>query len=149
MQYIEAPNEIETRAKKLFLAGSISGAPDWQRYVVPKLKYLDIAVYNPRRENFPIKDPSAAVEQISWEHKYLNAADLISFWFCEETIGPIVLYECGAWTKTSKPIIIGMDPGYERRKDVEIQTKLERPGVPIVYSLDDLVKGIYALIEGR
>jgi hypothetical protein len=147
MQYIEAPNEIETRAKKLFLAGAITDAPDWQKIVVSKIDDLDIAVYNPRRANFPIDDPSAALEQITWEHKYLNAADMISFWFCKETIAPITLYECGTWTKTSKPIIIGMDPGYKRRQDVEIQTKLERPDVAIVYSLDDLVKGIYNIIS--
>ena len=143
MQYIEAPDEIETRAKKLFLAGSITDAPDWQKDVLGKIEDLDIAVYSPRRKNFPIDDPSEALKQITWEHKYLNTADMISFWFCKETAAPITLYELGAWTKTDKPIIIGMDPKYERRQDVEIQTELERPNLKIVYSLDDLVKGIY------
>jgi hypothetical protein len=147
MQYIEAPNEINSRSKKLFIAGAITGAHDWQKTVVSKIGDLDIAVYNPRRANFPIDDPSAAKEQITWEHKYLNVADMISFWFCKETQAPIALYELGAWTKTSKPIIIGMDPEYERRQDVEVQTKLERPDVLIVYSLDDLVKGIYSLMS--
>ena len=146
MQYIEAPNEIETKAKKLFLAGAITGAPEWQKTVLDKMGDLDIAVYNPRRKNFPIDDPSAALKQITWEHKYLNAADMISFWFCKETMGPIVLFELGAWTKTDKPLVVGMDPEYERRQDVEIQTKLERPDLKIVYSLDDLVKGIYDLL---
>jgi hypothetical protein len=79
MQYIEAPNKIETADKKLFLAGAITGAPDWQKEVVAKLNTLNIAVYNPRRANFPIDDPKAAVAQISWEHEYLNKADIISF----------------------------------------------------------------------
>ena len=36
MQYIEAPNETETKAKKLFLAGAITGAPEWQKTVLDK-----------------------------------------------------------------------------------------------------------------
>lgn len=145
MQYIEAPKNVETSLKKLFIAGSITGAPNWQKEVVDKIKDLDIAVYNPRRANFPIDDPDASLEQITWEHKYLNKADLISFWFSKETMAPIVLYELGAHSKTSKPIIVGMDPDYKRRQDVEIQTKLERPDVPVVYSLDNLVEEIFKI----
>jgi hypothetical protein len=145
MQYIEAPNNVGTSLKKLFLAGSITGAPDWQKEIIDKIKNLDIAIYNPRRANFPIDNPDAALEQITWERKYLNKADLISFWFSKETMAPIVLYELGAHSKTSKPIIIGMDPDYKRRQDVEIQTKLERPDAPVVYSLNALVEEIFKI----
>ena len=43
---------------------------------------------------------------------------------------------------TSKPIFIGVDPKYQRRQDVEIQTKLARPEIEIVYSLEDLANQI-------
>ena len=39
-----------------------------------------------------------------------------------------------------------MDRDYERRSDVVIQTKLERPDIDIVFSLDDLVRGVYDLL---
>lgn len=143
MKYIEAVNDIHTdipwNFKRLFLAGSITGATDWQEYVVSKIKDLNIVVYNPRRKKFPINDPNVAYEQIEWEHKALRKAEIISFWFAKETMAPITLYELGAWSMTHKDIIIGVDPDYPRKQDVQIQTKLLRPDINIVYSLDDLI----------
>ena len=146
MLYIEAPKNKSTDKLKLFLAGSITDAPDWQKEVVERLEAFDIAVLNPRRKNFPMEDPDAAREQITWEHDSLKDADMISFWFAKESLAPITLYELGAWTKTGKPIVIGVDPKYRRKQDVEIQTSLERPEIPICYSLDDLVENIRAMI---
>ena len=139
--YVEAPVYKDLRnVKSVFLAGGISGCEPWQDYVTKALKDLDIAVLNPRRKNFPMDDPGAAFTQIKWEHDNLRKADSICFWFCKETECPIVLYELGAWSMTSKPIVIGIDPNYSRKQDVEIQTKLVRPDVKVVYSLDDMIE---------
>lgn len=141
MIYIEALNEPKHFIRRsLFLAGGITGCPDWQADVVGLLKDSDIVVFNPRRKDFPIHDPNAARKQIEWEHEYLRMADAILFWFPCETLCPIVLYELGAWSMTAKPLAVGIHPDYQRRQDVEIQTKLARPDVAIVYSLPDLVK---------
>jgi hypothetical protein len=144
MIYIEAPNNIETKAKKLFLAGAISGAPDWQRTLIEMIEDLgmDIAVYNPRRKDFK-DNPRDAIEQIEWEFRALREADYISFWFCKETIAPIALFELGAWTATSKPLVVGIASGYELRLDVETQVRLARPDVPILYNLSDLASEIF------
>ena len=99
---------------------------------------MAFVLFNPRRENFPIGDPLAAPEQIKWEYDYLRMADAILFWFPCETICPIVLYELGAWSRSDKPLFVGVHPDYRRRADVEIQTGLARPDVDIVYSLDAL-----------
>lgn len=147
MTYVEAPHRVEVNKKSIFLAGGITGCPDWQKKIVEKIKDLDIVIYNPRRANFDISDPNASKIQIEWEHDMLRKADVISFWFCKETIQPITLYELGAHTVTSKPLIIGMDKGYERKDDVEIQTKLERPGTEFVYSLKDLSDRIFKLFN--
>ena len=151
MTYIEAPKRNFTKDKKsLFLAGGITDCPDWQRTIINSLNDLDVTIFNPRRKNFPINDPNAAQEQITWEFDMLRQADIIIvFWFCSETMCPIVLYELGAHSMTNKPIIIGLDPNYSRRQDVEIQTKLQRPDVKIVYSLDDLTKSIRAQITNK
>jgi hypothetical protein len=140
MIYVEAPNKgpVGGTIPSLFLAGAITGAPQWQDELVKDLENLNLVVYNPRRKNFPIHDPSAAAAQIKWEFDNLRKASMISFWFCKETMGPIVLFELGAHLMTPKPIVIGMDPGYQRRQDVEIQTKLIHPEIEIVYSLKDL-----------
>jgi len=128
----------------VFLAGGITGCPNWQQEIVHLFDETDMILLNPRRENFPIDDPQAAREQITWEYHHLRRADAILFWFPRETLCPIVLYELGAWSMTSgvlavrKPIFVGVHPEYKRRQDVEIQTRLERPGVRIAYRLPDL-----------
>lgn len=147
MLYIEAPNRIaiNSNTPSLFVAGAITGAPEWQTEIIKEFKDLDMIVYNPRGANFPINDPNAAYEQIKWEYDMLRKASMILFWFCKETMGPIVLYELGAWSMTNKPIVIGMDPGYSRRQDVEIQTMLVRPEIKIVYTLKTLADQVINL----
>lgn len=147
MIYVEAPKITTENKKSLFLAGGITGCPDWQKEVVDNISDLDIIVYNPRRKNFPIDDPTASFKQIKWEHDMLRKADIISFWFCSETMCPIVLYELGAWSMTQKPLVIGMDPEYSRRQDVEIQTKLVRPELAISYNLDSLITNIIEITD--
>lgn len=81
------------------------------------------------------------------EFDKLRKADFISFWFPSETICPIVLYELGAHSISTKPLVIGLDPEYKRRQDVEIQTKLVRPEIEIVYDLNSLANNIFETIN--
>ncbi len=143
MKYVEAPS-AENFEHGVFLAGGITGCPDWQTEMVRILSRwdLDLAILNPRRANFPIGDPLAAQAQIAWEFEHLRSAEAISFWFPQETLNPIVLYELGAWSMTKKPIFVGVHPDYKRRQDVEIQTGLARPDVTVVYYLEDLAKQV-------
>lgn len=141
-RYIEALEEFNGQGNAIFLAGGISNCPDWQSQMVELLKPSPWIILNPRRANFPIHDPDASRQQISWEHKHLRLASAILFWFPQETICPIVLYELGAWSMTQKPLFIGVHPNYPRRQDVEMQTSLVRPEIKIVYSLQDLSEQI-------
>jgi hypothetical protein len=157
--YIEAPTEYKKTSNSemsLFLAGGISGCPDWQLKFMKLVseeretvtgKNNDIVFLNPRRDNFPIGDPSASEAQIKWENFHLKSSDYISFWFCKETLCPIVLYELGTWIKTDKKIFIGVEDGYIRKADVEIQSKLERPNIEIKSSLQDLAKYVASKIN--
>jgi len=139
MRYIEAlDNPKDDGTQMVFLAGGITGCPDWQQEIVELLKDTNLTLLNPRRAHFPIGNPNAAQEQIEWEHDHLKMGDAILFWFPCETICPIVLYELGAWSMTDKPIFVGVHPDYSRRQDVEIQTGLVRPEVNVVYSLEAL-----------
>jgi hypothetical protein len=142
---IQAPKRVPAPGKKIFLAGAITGAPEWQSDLLKKLEPLQGLALNPRRENFPIDDPSAAEVQITWEFDMLKDSDVISFWFPKETVAPIALLELGKWLMSSKPLVIGVHPKYERRQDVEIQTGLQRPDIKIVYSLEDLSDQIASL----
>lgn len=140
----------------IFMAGGITGCPEWQDEMINQLlqytwmeddpdRYKALLL-NPRRKNFPIEDPTAAEKQIKWEHDMLRKADAILFWFPKETICPIVLYELGAWSMRDKPIFVGVHPEYSRKQDVEIQTRLARPEVPVTYSLDDLATQVASFI---
>ncbi len=144
MRYVEAISDYDLYGtdKKVFLAGGITGCPDWQQEMVAMLDDTTLTILNPRRADFPIGDPNAAQVQIKWEYDALRAADVISFWFPKETICPIVLYELGAWSMTRKPLCIGVHCDYQRKQDVLIQTKLERPGIEVVLTLTDLVEKV-------
>lgn len=152
-QIVEAINEVYNIDKltnlKVFLAGGITNCPDWQGELIEKIKYLNyITVYNPRRKNFPIDDPNASEEQITWEYEHLRDANIIIYWFSRGSLNPIVLYELGRWGNSSDTdIIIGVDPEYPRRDDVVIQTKLSRPDVEILDSLDAVANKLEELID--
>jgi len=145
MQYIESPSPVLTDpVSSVFLAGGITGCPDWQQEMCGKLDDSGFGgrVYNPRRADFPIHDPNAALAQITWEYYALEQSDAISFWFAKETIQPIVLFELGRWSGKNKPIFVGVHPEYPRRQDVEIQMKLARPEVLIVQTLVELTSQV-------
>lgn len=142
MQYIECPNLEPPRHENVFLSGGIVDCPDWQSEVVNKLKDINITIFNPRRKNFPIHDPNASFEQIKWEFNKLRDADILSFWFSRGSLNPIVLFEYGSALERDKKIVIGIDPDYERRLDVEIQTSLISPHLMITHSIDELAEKI-------
>lgn len=123
----------------LFLAGGITDCPDWQGEIVEHLEAMELplVVCNPRRNDFPINDPTAAPEQIEWEHTMLEKADFISFWFPKATLCPITLFELGKHLH-SEPLI-GIEDGYQRSLDIRIQTELDGPReFPIVSTVEDL-----------
>lgn len=139
---LEKFDEDLNRIRCVFLAGGIQNTPDWQLEMRGLLADTNLVLFNPRRKNFPIDDPDAAQEQIEWEYRHLRIADEILFWFPCETLCPIVLFELGAWSmrlnRDRKRIYVGVHPDYSRRRDIEIQMKLVRPEVEVVYSLEVL-----------
>jgi len=138
MRYIECPEEYTGIEKSLFLAGGITGCGNWQLDLVKMLGNENVTIINPRRKFFPMDNPHIEEEQISWEYEHIQKASAISFWFPSETLCPITLYELGKCSQYKKPLFIGVDSEYARKSDVRIQTRLARPEVKIVYSLDDL-----------
>jgi hypothetical protein len=144
MIYVECPHTypFRTKNKSLFLAGEISNCYDWQTIVSIELVNTDLIIYNPRRKNFDVNEKDITKKQIEWEHFHLRKADIISFWFSKETLCPITLFELGVWTNYIQKLVIGIDPKYERKIDVEIQISLVDPDFKFVYSINDLTKRI-------
>ena len=147
MHCIEALQMYNGNEASLFLAGGITGCPNWQKEMIEKLKDSPLVLFNPRRASFPIEEKDAARAQIEWEHIHLRKATAIAFWFPCETLNPIVLYELGAWSMTNKPLFVGVHPDYQRVQDVSIQTTLTRPDVPIVTDLEALAQEIVSWVN--
>jgi len=144
MNVIEAPDYSfkDDNQPSVFLAGGIANCPDWQKEVIERLVDCDALALNPKRENFPMDDPNAAKEQITWEFKALESADVFSMWFCAgESDQPICQYELGRHlalrstetdynrvvTNDLGRVVIGVEKGYKREQNVRIQTELICP----------------------
>ena len=110
----------------LFLAGGISNCPDWQTDAALTLETMDeLVVANPRRSEGLEKTGVEAAKQIAWEHDALKRADTILFWFPEETLCPITLFELGVQVgKLDKKMFVGAHPNYARRFDIVQQMSL-------------------------
>lgn len=150
MNYVEALDRfIPEGNPTMFLAGGITGCPDWQDAVRRSMDLMQtpVTLLNPRRKDFPMDDPNASESQIRWEFDMLLAADLLFFWFCEETVQPIVLYELGRWAHTAKPMALGVHPRYVRRQDVEIQVGLLRPDLEIANTLPELIINAHWMVR--
>jgi len=161
MKYIEAPQYSVEISKlpahvNIFLAGSITGAQDWQK----ELAYANLRdypriidlfnVFNPRRANYNALDPALELEQITWEYHCIHEkCEHILFWFAPETLAPITLFELGSalLTHDNSKIYIGIDPEYKRKNDVIIQTQLRNKTLAkrIVFSKQDLLEQIIKL----
>jgi hypothetical protein len=151
VKYIECPTEYRHAGAdlSLFLAGGITGCPDWQKEMIERLSRTELTLLSPRRAQWDMNDHKLEEEQIRWEHRHLRRADAILFWFPAESLCPIALYELGAWNVRPKQLFIGCHPDYQRRKDIQIQTMLERPRQIIVFSLDELAQQVIDWTAGK
>ncbi len=151
MRYIECPELYRRKRKEkgLFLAGGITNCPQWQLVVVDLLKNTDLTVLNPRRAHFDVADSDIERKQIQWEFAHLEKATGIVFWFCAETLCPITLFEYGKWLVQDKPLFVGHHPGYERKNDLRIQTRLVRKRQKIHESLEGMAQEIISWANNR
>lgn len=158
IQIVESPKELLIKSPiELFLAGGITNVRDWQSDLIERLlidsenkihDYLsNVVVYNPRRQYFH-NEVDEIIKQINREHCKLKKSDIISYWFAKGSLNPIVLLEYGKFGLSSnKPIVVGIDEGYERKMDIEIQTKLSRPEININYNFKDFYYNVLAEIK--
>lgn len=136
--YIECPDEWNGGHPSVFLAGGITNCPNWQKVAADWLIDRAIIPLNPRRDNFPIDDPTASEFQIKWEFRHLHYANAVMFWFPESVSPqPIALYELGYHAAKGTDIAVGVSPGYLRKFDVYQQLQLSRPKVKVRTSLSD------------
>jgi len=151
MKIIKCP-ETYTKASSqeipVFMAGGISNCPDWQAWFPMLVGELDdVILINPRRDDFDTSDPEMTKKQITWEHSHLTRSYAILFWFPEETLCPITLYELGRYASIVKPVFVGCHPGYQRKADVDIQLSLIRPDIIVRDNMADLAQDLRTWIK--
>lgn len=138
-QVIIAPSGENAEFPSVFLAGGITNCKDWQNDVIRALEHQKVTIFNPRRETFDITDQNVTYEQIRWEYERLEQMDIFSMYFCSGISDqPICMYELGRnilrmqnrfpWDWENR-IIIGIEDGYSRAKDVIIQASLCAPNL--------------------
>ena len=138
MHIIKPPHLSPVIPADLFLAGGISNCPDWQTEATVLLGPISGITFNPRRSTEFTSD--MASEQIQWEHQALRNSKAILFWFPEETLCPITLFELGVFSqKLNVPIFVGTHPNYQRKFDVFEQLRLERPEVTVFDTIESVV----------
>lgn len=147
MIYYECPNAPNDHEHEnlisIFLAGGLTGCPDWQQRVVRELKGLPCVILNPRRQGMSLWNDEDTQQQIEWEFNMMEKADVILFYFPADSICPIALYELGRWNalgeSRNKKIIISVHADYQRKMDVIIQTQLATGEDKVLEGLTSLI----------
>lgn len=132
----------------VFMAGGITGCPDWQSDFADYARDLDALLLNPRRALFDYNDPTLKAAQIEWEFENLEAADLVTFWFPAEADCISTMHELGDVAcrerlaeRSGRPerrLLVGCHPEYSRAYDVHKQLELKTPWITVVDNLFDL-----------
>ncbi|KAH8731439.1 hypothetical protein GQ44DRAFT_755574 [Phaeosphaeriaceae sp. PMI808] len=134
----------------IFTAGSIEmgKAVQWQPRLAEHLRDLPITVYNPRRGGWdPKVDVKAKNEsfrqQVVWELDALHKADVICFFFDQDTLSGVTLLELGLWAHSGK-IIVCCPELYWRSGNVKIAC--DRYKIPRVPDFASLVEGVRTML---
>lgn len=144
VQVVSPDDARHPDAFHIFLAGGITGCPDWQAEFTAVAAGLDwpvpLALVNPRRRPGSAWDDREATSQIEWEFRRIQLAKLVAFWFPPESVCPIALYELGRATGSAyKQVVVGAHEAYPRRFDLGVQLRLARPGLVLAPSIAALV----------
>lgn len=141
MKEIKSPNKTTTVS--LFLAGSIEMgiAEPWRLKVTKALESYDVDVHNPLREVWDSTwkatiDNPAFVEQVEWELRQQEKADIIFMYFDPKTQSSISLLELGLFSK-QKEMIVCCPEGFWRKGNVDVVCNKYK-----VVQIDDLSKAI-------
>lgn len=149
---ITCPTPAFANGPSVFLAGGITGCPDWQTEAI---QYLPdwVTAYNPRRPDFPINDPNAGPQQMQWEAERLTSCTAILMWFPKPdrlaVVQPISFFELGLYVAgMCRPAAVGVDDGFSRAIDVRHQLQLSRgPRFRVWPTLADTVDAAVRLIQ--
>jgi hypothetical protein len=141
---IYPPNPIPENGNAIFLAGSIEQdhAQNWQELITQNIDNENIIVLNPRRKDWDqswkeeIENPYF-LEQVEWELKGQERADLIIMYFDPDTQSPVSLLELGLFAQSRK-MIVCCPKGFWKKGNVDIVCR--RYNILQVESLNELIE---------
>lgn len=134
--------------RTVFIAGGITGAPNWQPELAEAIDSPFWIIFNPRRKQaIEWKASSDAREQIEWEYWNLKTSDIVVFWFPKEAQCVITLFELGkeigrlenVEPNKKKKIIVGVEPGFWREFDVYTQIGLSKENIPTFSNMQSMI----------
>lgn len=139
---------------RVFLAGTIEmgNSRDWQRdlcYLTESwFRNQNVDIFNPRRpdwDNSWEQSPTHPMfkQQVEWELKQLEKADLILMVLLEESQSPISLMELGLFHK--KPMMVYNPHNFRRYGNVEITCR--RYNVPTFHDWDDYLMAVKRTLQ--
>jgi len=144
MKILKAPEEVRSVERPLlFLSGSIEQgrAGKWQDRLINELSDVAGTILNPRRDDWDSSwineiDSPQFREQVLWELRGLESADVIAMYFSPETKSPITLLELGLFARSGK-LVVFCPEGFWRKGNVDIVCRRYR--VTNCSSWDDFV----------
>jgi hypothetical protein len=134
--HVQAPEvpDFSVGGSFVFVAGGIGGCPDWQSELVAQVskKYCGktrVTLVNPRRMSKFETSGEFAKAQIEWEFHMLSKCTHVLFWFPQEALCPIALFELGVQLGSAKRILgetllVGWHDQYPRSFDLQVQLSL-------------------------
>lgn len=144
---LKPPGPLAVGARKsVFLAGSIEmgRAEPWQARMEEALAELDVAILNPRRDQWDeswvqsIDNPEFR-EQVEWELHGQELATVVAMYFAPETKAPITLLELGLAARGGR-VVVCCPEGFWRKGNVEVVCA--RHAIPFVTDFAQLVQHV-------
>jgi hypothetical protein len=146
------PLDLPPGVPSVFLAGSIAmgRAAPWQAEAEAALAPLDIAILNPRRDDWDASWPQDMAHpqfraQVEWELEAQERASLIAMYFAPDTQAPVTLLELGLFARGGR-LVVCCPPGFWRKGNVDVVCA--RYGVPQVPTLEALVAAVAERLKG-
>lgn len=155
---LTSPQRLESYAgPTIFLAGAITGAPDWQPRAAELLQPDFATCFNPRKiggftkPNEPnyLEDYAA---QVDWEHSHLLAADVVLFWMPREAPAITTRFELGWWfgkylynASQKTRMAVGIERGV--KGDNYYRIVLPKHGIPVYTSLEETCQAAKNLLK--
>lgn len=152
---IKCPESITgiTKKWKVFLAGPIQGAPEWQ-FQLPEIE--NVVYLSPRREKYPVPNFDYN-EQVEWETQALRSANIVLVWIPKEdesiagrSYAQTTRFEVGENLARGKNIILGIDESFPGRRYFECKAKEYGVlGDKVFSTLDECIEQLRKCVEIR